>query len=110
MPDSTTSRSTWSTGSPARAPPISRPTSAKRGRYLEALAAGRVPERELEPLKVSVRAKERVILGLRLDEPLPLAGLRRALDPAGLARMRSLGLAHEGAGTLTLTDRGRFLG
>src|SRR5205823_6986866 len=43
-------------------------------RYLEALAAGRPPERELEPLDGSTRAKERVMLGLRLDEPLTLAG------------------------------------
>jgi len=82
----------------------------KLGRYLDALAAGRTPERELEPLDRSVRARERVMLGLRLDEPLPLGGLRQAVDPEGLARMRSLGLAFEGAGTLRLTERGRFLG
>ena len=82
----------------------------KLGRYLESLAAGRTPEREVEPLDGGTRARERVMLGLRLDEPLPLAGLRRALDPAGLARVQSLGLAREAAGTLSLTDRGRFLG
>ena len=37
------------------------------------------------------------MLGLRLDEPLPLAGLRHALDPAGLARVESLGLAERSA-------------
>ena len=50
------------------------------------------------------------MLGLRLDEPLPLAGLRHALDPAGLARVEALGLAEESGGSLTLTERGRFLG
>ncbi len=80
------------------------------GRYLEALAAGRAPERELEPLDEAVRARERVMLGLRLDEPLPLAGVRHALDAAGLARVESLGLAERSAGALTLTERGRFLG
>jgi oxygen-independent coproporphyrinogen-3 oxidase len=85
-------------------------TTPKLGRYLEALAAGRTPERELEPLDADVRARERVMLGLRLDEPLPLAGLRHALDPAGLARVERLGLAHESDDTLTLTERGRFLG
>lgn len=80
------------------------------GRYLEALAAGRAPERELEPLDEAVRARERVMLGLRLDEPLPLAGVRHALDAAGLARVESLGLAEQSAGSLTLTERGRFLG
>jgi oxygen-independent coproporphyrinogen-3 oxidase len=82
----------------------------KLGRYLEALAGGATPEREVEPLDVDVRAKERVMLGLRLDEPLPLAGLDRAFDAAGLRRVQSLGLALEGAGTLRLTQRGRFLG
>jgi coproporphyrinogen III oxidase-like Fe-S oxidoreductase len=50
------------------------------------------------------------MLGLRLDEPLPLAGLRHAFDPAGLARVERLGLAEERDGALALTDRGRFLG
>jgi oxygen-independent coproporphyrinogen-3 oxidase len=80
------------------------------GRYLEALAAGRAPERELEPLDQAVRARERIMLGLRLDEPLPLAGVRHALDAAGLARVESLGLAERSADALTLTERGRFLG
>jgi oxygen-independent coproporphyrinogen-3 oxidase len=81
------------------------------GRYLEALGAGIRPERELEDLDGDVRARERVMLGLRLDEPLPLAGLQDALDPSGLARVESLGLAERaGDGALTLTERGRFLG
>jgi putative oxygen-independent coproporphyrinogen III oxidase len=80
------------------------------GRYLEALADGRAPERELEELEGDVKARERVMLGLRLDEPLPLAGLRDALDPAGLARVEGLGLAERTGGTLTLTERGRYLG
>jgi putative oxygen-independent coproporphyrinogen III oxidase len=79
-------------------------------RYLEALGSGRLPEREVEPLGTDVRARERVMLGLRLDEPLSLGGLRAALDPAGLARAERLGLAVEESETLTLTRRGRFLG
>jgi oxygen-independent coproporphyrinogen III oxidase len=84
--------------------------SPQLGRYLEALAHGLAPERELEPLDGGVKARERVMLGLRLDEPLPLAGLRHALDPTGLARVENLGLAVEAGDTLALTDRGRFLG
>jgi oxygen-independent coproporphyrinogen-3 oxidase len=81
------------------------------GRYLTALATGSRPEREFEDVGGDVRARERVMLGLRLDEPLPLAGLQRALDPAGLARVETLGLAERiGNETLTLTERGRFLG
>ena len=80
------------------------------GRYLAALADGRTPEREHEPLDADVRARERVMLGLRLDEPLPLAGIRHALDAAGLARVEELGLAEQTPATLTLTERGRYLG
>jgi len=78
--------------------------------YTSALAAGRRPPRELEELLPAVRESERVMLGLRLDEPLPLAGIEHALDPAGLQRVERLGLVRTGGGVLALTDRGRFLG
>jgi putative oxygen-independent coproporphyrinogen III oxidase len=80
------------------------------GRYLEALAAGQRPEREVEQLDDEVRARERVMLGLRLDEPLLVHGLRGALDAEGLSRAQELGLAVDGGETLALTRRGRFLG
>jgi len=67
-------------------------------------------DREVERLDEDTRARERVMLGLRLDDPLPVAGLERALDPAGLARVEQLGLARHDRRTLTLTERGRFLG
>jgi coproporphyrinogen III oxidase-like Fe-S oxidoreductase len=50
------------------------------------------------------------MLGLRLDEPLPLAGLQDAVDPVELERLEGLGLARQADGTVTLTRRGRFLG
>ena len=55
------------------------------------------------------------MLGLRLDEPLPLAGLEEVIDRAALERMVAGGLAVAGTGpageeTLALTARGRFLG
>ncbi len=79
-------------------------------RYVAALAAGQRPPREVEPLDGDVRRRERVMLGLRLDEPLPLAGLEQALDRQALARLERLGLARSDASTLALTERGRFLG
>jgi len=79
-------------------------------RYLAALAAGQAPPREHEELPPRVRDTERILLGLRLDEPLPLAGLQDAVDPVELARLTELGLARHADGTVTLTRRGRFVG
>ncbi len=45
------------------------------GRYLTALAAGDEPPRDIERLDGRTKALERVMLGLRLDEPLSLTGL-----------------------------------
>jgi oxygen-independent coproporphyrinogen III oxidase len=67
-------------------------------------------DREIEVLDDETKARERVMLGLRLDEPLPVGGLRSALDAAGLARAERLGLAVDDGETLALTRRGRFLG
>jgi oxygen-independent coproporphyrinogen-3 oxidase len=79
--------------------------------YLAALAARERPLRELERLDADVKRRERVMLGLRLDEPLALAGLREAIDGSALERLESLGLAEQNeSGTVTLTPRGRFLG
>ena len=82
----------------------------KLGAYLGALARGERPVREIEHLDDDVRARERLLLGLRLDEPVPVTGIEWVLDAAALARMEQLGLAERHADTLTLTDRGRFVG
>ena len=60
------------------------------------------------------------MLGLRLDEPLPMATIAESLDGHALARLERLGLARRipladsGASAaddaLTLTARGRLLG
>jgi oxygen-independent coproporphyrinogen-3 oxidase len=78
--------------------------------YIAALGAGRAPDREVELLDPPTRYRERVMLGLRLDEPLAVEGLTGAIDPAGLDRLVRLGLVRQGSGTLELTRRGRFLG
>ena len=78
--------------------------------YVAALARGERPPREHEPLPTAVRRRERVLLGLRLDQPLPLAGIEREVDAVALARMERLGLAERREEGLALTPRGRFLG
>ena len=83
-------------------------------RYVDALERGLTPPREHEPLDAGVRQRERVMLGLRLDEPLAVDGLDEAIDGVALERLERLGLAQTdeaAAGrTLALTHRGRFLG
>ena len=78
--------------------------------YLAALARGERPVREVEELADGVRRRERLLLGLRLDEPVPIAGVGAALDPVALARLEQLGLAERRGAALALTDRGRFVG
>ena len=78
--------------------------------YVEQLAAGERPGRELEPLPVDVQLRERVMLGLRLDEPLSVDGLGDVIDLTALERLERLGLAARRNGSLALTARGRMLG
>ena len=94
-------------------------TTPRLGRYLAALREGASPARELERLPEPVRRAERVMLGLRLDEPLPLGEVETEVDADALGRLDRLGLARRlrpgraGAdqrGGLTLTPQGRLLG
>jgi putative oxygen-independent coproporphyrinogen III oxidase len=83
--------------------------------YLEALERGSPPRREVEELGANVRSRERVMLGLRLDEPLRLEPTSGVIDRAALMRLEGLGLvAHptgaDGVEALALTRRGRLLG
>ncbi len=79
--------------------------------YLETLDAGTTPPRETEAIDGDVKRRERVMLGLRLDEPLSLVGLEGAVDAAALQRLEALGLAaRDSRERLRLTSRGRFLG
>jgi oxygen-independent coproporphyrinogen-3 oxidase len=84
-------------------------------RYVAALASSESPPREHEELDADTRCRERVMLGLRLDEALPLEGLATAIDADALARLEEHGLARrestaDAGEALTLTRRGRFLG
>jgi len=78
--------------------------------YVASLRDGVAPARELETIDEGTRVREQVMLGLRLDEPLKLAGLEGALDDAALRRLTGLGLVRHDERTIALTRRGRFLG
>ena len=83
--------------------------------YTASLARGLRPPREVEELSADVLQRERVMLGLRLDEPLVVDGVAPVLDVAALDRLVGLDLVMRNLGgsegeSLTLTPRGRLLG
>jgi oxygen-independent coproporphyrinogen III oxidase len=78
--------------------------------YLAALASGLRPAREFEQLDGQTRVVERLMLGLRLDRPVPLADVAGAVEPGAIERLERLGLVQRTDGSLGLTRRGRFLG
>ena len=84
--------------------------SPKLGPYLSELGAGRRPPREFEALDVHTRCVERLMLALRLDEPVGLQEVEAAVDADALARLVALGLVETTGTGLRLTRRGRFLG
>jgi oxygen-independent coproporphyrinogen-3 oxidase len=79
-------------------------------RYVEALCAGDAPPREVEPLGAETRAVELLMLGLRLDEPLPLDGLEPVVDRPALDMLVERRLVERVDGGIRLTPRGRLLG
>ena len=68
-----------------------RATSARSG-------AGERPPRELEPLDAEARRARALLLGLRLDEPLPLAGARACGRPDGARPARAARAARTARG------------
>jgi putative oxygen-independent coproporphyrinogen III oxidase len=78
--------------------------------YLETLESGSRPSRDVEMLDAGVRGRERVMLGLRLDEPFQVNGEEAVLDPEALERLSRLGLVTRGRDEIALTHRGRLLG
>jgi oxygen-independent coproporphyrinogen-3 oxidase len=78
--------------------------------YTSALAEGRGPPRDLEPLEPDVLRRERLMLGLRLDQPLDLESVEGAFDPSALERLGQMGLLERDESAISLTRRGRLLG
>jgi putative oxygen-independent coproporphyrinogen III oxidase len=77
--------------------------------YIAALGRGQAPIRVEEQLTPAERLHERIMLGLRLDEPMAVAPVHAGLDLPELERLARLGLVVEDGGTLTLTRRGRMV-
>ncbi len=79
-------------------------------RYIEALARGEAPAREIETLDEQTKLRERLMLGLRLDEPANLAELEPVLDREAFERLSGLGLVIRDGEWISLSKQGRFLG
>jgi oxygen-independent coproporphyrinogen-3 oxidase len=79
-------------------------------RYLGALEREERPPREIEELDEATKLRERLMLGLRLDEPVTLAEVEAVLDRSALERFTKLGLVERDRESLTLTTCGRMLG
>ena len=81
-------------------------------RYVAALANGDTPPREVERLDAPTRAVERLMLGLRLDEPFAVetAGVEDVVDADALERLTVAGLVDRVGEGVRLTPRGRMLG
>ena len=79
-------------------------------RYLAALERKARPPREAEALDEATKLRERLMLGLRLDEPVEIAEVEPVLDRDALARLFDLGLVLVEGGMMTLSSRGRMLG
>ena len=83
-------------------------------RYLSALARGEAPPHEVESIDADTAARERLLLGLRLDEPVVLADVAGAFDGDALVRLSDLGMvavtANGRGDEIRLTRPGRFLG
>jgi len=78
--------------------------------YIAALEQATRPRRELEEIDALTQLRERLMLGLRLDEPLSLNGLEPVLDLEALGRLERLELVSHDSAAIALTRRGRFLG
>ncbi len=81
-------------------------------RYVAALANEAAPPCEVERLDAPTRAVERLMLGLRLDEPFAVdtAGVEDVVDADALERLTVAGLVVRVGDGVRLTPRGRLLG
>lgn len=93
---------------------VRRRNTPRLAAYLGALADGSRPPREEEVIDTATKSRERLMLGLRLDDPLPFDGVSSAVDADALGRLERLGLVRRSQvrtrEALTLTARGRRLG
>ena len=81
--------------------------------FIDAVLGGKRPPSESEAIDGATSSRERLLLGLRLDEPVRLDDVQGALDRGAAARLVAGGLVElvdgERGQNMSLTRRGRFL-
>jgi oxygen-independent coproporphyrinogen-3 oxidase len=77
--------------------------------YLEAVAKGGAAPCTVEVIDDRTRLEERLLLGLRLADGVPVEAVEAVLDRDALPALVAHGLVSEGDGRLQLTRRGRML-
>ncbi len=89
-----------------------RRNGASLHRYVEAASVGDPVPSDVERLDDATKRRERLLLGLRLDEPVELAAIGDAIDLQALERLTGRGLVArvDGGSGICLTRRGRLLG
>jgi putative oxygen-independent coproporphyrinogen III oxidase len=82
--------------------------------YIRTLRAGERSPHDVEPLDAETQVRERLLLGLRLDEPVRMSDVASVLDKQAVDRLTAGGLVElspmSGGRAIRLTRRGRFLG
>ena len=79
-------------------------------RYIGALERGEAPPREVETIDPATKRRERLMLGLRLEQGVELEGLSDVVDGVALERLERLGLIERRGAGIALSRRGRFVG
>ena len=81
-------------------------------RYVETITGGNAAPCDVEELDDATKRRERLLLGLRLDEPVELAAIGDAIDAQALERLTGQGLVErvDGDSAIRLSRRGRLLG
>jgi oxygen-independent coproporphyrinogen-3 oxidase len=91
---------------------VRRRNAASITRYIASLERGVAAPHEVEALDDATKRTERLMLGLRLDEPLGLETVSGVVDGGALTRLAGLGLVEltDNGTAIRLTRRGRLLG
>jgi oxygen-independent coproporphyrinogen-3 oxidase len=77
--------------------------------YLDGVLAGGHAPHRVEHVDPATRLRERLMLGLRLEEGVAMATVAEVVDPAALEQLRGAGIVRLEEGRIVLERRGRLV-